>query len=62
MKIYNVTGYQMTKNPETWNMESSKELITISVICSKNSVEMIEGEAAIKMGFDWFEAVTISNS
>ena len=52
----------MTKNPETWNMESSKELITISVICSKNSVEMIEGEAAIKMGFDWFEAVTISNS
>lgn len=59
MKIYNVTGYKMVKNPTTWDMEKTGDLITVSVICAKNSIEMIEGEVANKMGFDWFEAVTI---
>lgn len=59
MKTYNVTGYKMVKNPNTWDMEKTGDLITISVLCAKNSIEMIEGEVANKMGFDWFEAVTI---
>jgi hypothetical protein len=61
MKTYNVTGYQMVKNENTWEMESIGELMTISVISAKNNVEMIEGNVANKMNFDWFEAVTISN-
>jgi hypothetical protein len=59
MKTYIVTGYKMVKNPDTWDMEKTGELITVNVQCGKNRVEMIEGEVAIKMGFDWFEAVTI---
>ncbi|CAB4219500.1 hypothetical protein UFOVP1615_5 [uncultured Caudovirales phage] len=61
MKNYKVTGYQMVKNQNTWEMESIGELMTISVISAKNNVEMIEGNVANKMNFDWFEAVTISN-
>jgi hypothetical protein len=59
MKTFEVTGYQMVKNPDTWEMERSGELMTIKVNCAKNSNEMIEGEASNKMNFDWFEAVTI---
>ena len=59
MKTYSVIGYKMVKNPNTWDMESTGDLMTVNVICAKNSVEMIEGEVANKMGFDWFEAVTI---
>ena len=59
MKTYIVTGYKMVKNPNTWVMEKKGDLITVSVLCAKNSIEMIEGEVANKMGFDWFEAVTI---
>jgi hypothetical protein len=59
MKTYSVTGYKMVKNPNTWDMEKTGDLMTVSVLCAKNSVEMIEGEVANKMGFDWFEAVTI---
>lgn len=62
MKNYNVTGYKMIKNQTTGDMETVGELITISVNCSRNSVEMIEGEVSHKMGFDWFEAVTISKN
>ena len=59
MKTYTVTGYKMVKNPDTWATERTGELMTVSILCAKNSPEMIEGEVAIKMGFDWFEAVTI---
>jgi hypothetical protein len=59
MKTYSVTGYKMVKNPNTWDMEKTGDLMTVSVLCAKNSIEMIEGEVANKMGFDWFEAVTI---
>lgn len=59
MKTYNVTGYKMVKNPNTWDMEKTGDLMTVSVLCAKNSIEMVEGEVANKMGFDWFEAVTI---
>lgn len=59
MKTYNVTGYKMVKNPNTWDMEKTGDLMTVSVLCAKNSIEMIEGEVANKMSFDWFEAVTI---
>ena len=59
MKTYSVTGYKMVKNPNTLDMEKTGDLITISVLCAKNSIEMIEGEVANKMDFDWFEAVTI---
>ena len=59
MKKYEVTGYQMVKNPNTWEMERTGKLMTINVMCAKNSVQMIEGEVSNKMNFDWFEAVTI---
>ena len=59
MKTYSVIGYKMVKNPNTWDMEATGDLMTVSVTCAKNSVEMIEGEVANKMGFDWFEAITI---
>jgi hypothetical protein len=61
MKKYIVTGYKMVKNPNTWDMEITGELMTVSVLCAKNCIQMIEGEVANKMGFDWYEAITISN-
>ena len=60
MKNFTVTGYQMVKNPDTFDMERVGGLIVVSVLCFKHTTEMIEGEVAIKMGFDWFEAVLIS--
>ena len=59
MKTYSVTGYKMVKNQNTWEMEIVGDLITVEVKSHKNNIEMIEGEVANKMGFDWFEAVTI---
>jgi hypothetical protein len=60
MTTYNATGYKMVKNQNTWEMERAGELITVEVKSQKNNIEMIEGEVANKMSFDWFEALTIS--
>jgi hypothetical protein len=59
MKNYQVTGYQMTKNEDTWEMEQNGELMTINISSAIDEIEFIEREVSIKMNFDWFEAVTI---
>jgi hypothetical protein len=59
MENYKVTGYKMMKNEDTLDMEKTGDLMTVSVFSAKNSVEMIEGNVANKMGFDWFEAICI---
>lgn len=62
MKNYEVTGYKMVKNPDTWDMEQTGDLITVNIPCNSDNWEKIEGEISIKMDFDWFEAVVISET
>jgi len=66
MKNYNVAGYKMIKNQETWEMESEKEITTLTIESILNDVdtfedrEFLEGEISNKFGFDYFEIVTLS--
>ena len=57
--LFTVTGYKMVKNTDTWEMEKTGNLVSVSVFCDEYCIEKIEGEVSIKMGFDWFESVTI---
>jgi hypothetical protein len=62
MKNYEVTGYKMVKNPDTWDMERTGDLITVNISCERDNWEKIEGEISIKMDLDWFEAVAIGET
>lgn len=59
MKNFKITGYKMTKNPDTFEMERTGNLMTCKVISMTDNVESIECQIARENDCDWFEAVTI---
>lgn len=59
MKSISVTGYKMATSPETGETKRIGGLTTTEVSSHTDEVEFIEGLASIKLGCDWFEAVTM---
>ena len=64
MKNYSVSGYKMTKNNDTWEME--KHSFVSHILVNSQLVEIdtykdrdfFEGEISMQLNCDWFEIVS----
>ena len=60
MKKYIVMGYILEQNPDTWESQRFGGITEIEIeLEDTDDIEFVEWCISIKMGFHWFEAVTI---
>jgi hypothetical protein len=68
MTTYSVSGYKMTKNQDTWEMERAGFAAHVLVksrladINTSEDREFFEGEIAIQLGLDCFELISFGTT